>query len=66
VIPHTYMILLTSESFTRRVPAWYVAELDDGVRACLPQGRVQAFVLTWEEILRAVRDPEASTQPSTP
>lgn len=65
-IADAFVILLTSEAFIRRKPAWYVTELDDAARGCLPEGRVQALVMTWEDVLRSFRGGGASNPPLQP
>lgn len=48
-----YLLLLTSKTFISKVPPWYVNELQEAVRLHSPDGSVQAFVILWEDVLRA-------------
>ncbi|MGQ9691590.1 MAG: hypothetical protein ACUVQY_10120 [Thermoproteota archaeon] len=48
-----YLLLLTSTTFISKTPPWYVTELQKGVGLHSPDGSVQAFVMLWEDVLRA-------------
>jgi hypothetical protein len=48
-----YLLLLTSTSFISRMPPWYVRELQKAVKLRSPGRGVQAFVMLWEDVLRA-------------
>jgi len=48
-----YLLLLTSTTFISRTPPWYVRELQKAVEPHRSDGSVQAFVMLWEDVLRA-------------